>query len=182
MVLPNDLERFSRRTGTMQRRRLPLRLPHAATYDACVGAPRKEPRKSTPSAKPAPAPSRSRVIPAAATDPRLARVQRMCERRAFRERETSITREVSEIARQAARDLERRGSFAEAWAEAMPAELVAETWIESATPVQLLVGVTGSAAAFAVDRALRAGALAALRTRLQAPGLRVRTRVGRSPA
>jgi hypothetical protein len=166
----------------MERRRLPLRLPHAATYDARVGAPRKEPRKSTPSAKPAPAPSRSRVIPAAATDPRLARVQRMCERRAFRERETSITREVSEIARQAARDLERRGSFAEAWAEAMPAELVAETWIESATPVQLLVGVTGSAAAFAVDRALRAGALALLRSRLQAPGLRVRTRVGRSPA
>lgn len=145
---------------------------------AGAGAP-----KPTP-AKPAPARTASRpnVIPAAATDPRLARVQRMCERRAFRERDASITREVGEIARQAARDLERRGSFAEAWAESMPTELVAETWIESATPVQLLVGVTGSAAAFAVDRALRAGALALLRVRLQAPGLRVRTRVGRSPA
>lgn len=149
-------------------------------------APRKEsPKPSRTVKRPAaakPAAARPNVIPAAATDPRLARVQRMCERRAFRERETSITREVGEIARQAARDLERRGSFAEAWAESMPAELVAETWIESATPVQLLVGVTGSAAAFAVDRALRAGALANLRARLQAPGLRVRTRVGRSPA
>jgi hypothetical protein len=151
-----------------------------------VPAPREEsPKPSRAAKKPSaakPAAARPNVIPAAATDPRLARVQRMCERRAFRERDASITREVGEIARQAARDLERRGSFAEAWAESMPAELVAETWIESATPVQLLVGVTGSAAAFAVDRALRAGALALLRARLQAPGLRVRTRVGRSPA
>lgn len=162
--------------------RVPIGAAAAAPYDGAVAAPRKK-DQGNPSAAAAPRQgSRARVIPAAATDPRLARAQRMCERRAFRERDASIGRELGEIARNAARDLERRGSFAEAWAEAMPAELVAQTWIESATPVQLLVGVTGSSAAFAVDRALRAGALAALRSRLQAPGLRVRTRVGRSPA
>jgi hypothetical protein len=32
-----------------------------------------------------------------------------------------------------------------------------------------------------VDRALRMGALAEIRLRLKSPGLRVRTRVGRSP-
>jgi hypothetical protein len=163
-------------------RRVPIGAGGDGTYDARVAAPRKKVQGSSKSAPAPPAGPRSAAAAAAAADPRLARVQRICDRRAFRERETSIAREVGEIARQAARDLERRGSFAEAWAEAMPAELVAETWIESATPVQLLVGVTGSPVAFAVDRALRAGALAALRTRLQAPGLRVRTRVGRSPA
>jgi hypothetical protein len=63
----------------------------------------------------------------------------------------------------------------------MPAEIVAETWIEQAGGAQLVVGVSSSAVAYAVDRALRMGALAEIRLRLKSPGLRVRTRVGRSP-
>ena len=119
---------------------------------------------------------------AAPVDPALLRTQRMCERRAFRERDLGIGREVAELARQVRRDGERRGTFAEAWLAHMPPDLAADTWIESATPVQMVVGVPGAATAFAVDRALRTGALARLRQALHAPGLRVRTRIGRSPA
>lgn len=50
-----------------------------------------------------------------------------------------------------------------------------------ASAAQLVIGVGSSAAAYAVDRALREGALAALRTAMHAPALRVRTRVGRMP-
>jgi hypothetical protein len=115
-------------------------------------------------------------------DPALMQTQRMCERRRFREKDVSIARMVNDIGRQAKRDVERSGATAEAWRACMPAELVEETWIESASPAQLLVGVASSPAAYAVDRALRAGALAELRRVLHAPGLRVRTRIGKSPA
>jgi hypothetical protein len=117
----------------------------------------------------------------APTDPRLLRTQRICRERAFRERDTSIRRLVGDIGRQARRDMERAGAVAEAWTAAMPAEIVAETWIEQAGGAQLVVGVSSSAVAYAVDRALRMGALAEIRLRLKSPGLRVRTRVGRSP-
>jgi hypothetical protein len=135
-------------------------------------------------AKPA---SRNRPEPArrpsddAPVDPRLVRAQRLCAQRAFRERDSSIRRVVGDLARQARRDMERAGAAAEAWSAEMPAAVVAETWIEQAGPVQLVVGVPSASVAFAVDRALRMGALAAIRLRMQAPGLRVRTRVGRQP-
>ncbi len=116
-----------------------------------------------------------------APDPRLLRAQQMCDRRAFREREVSIKRIVGEVAREAARNAKRSVGAAEAWEQAMPRALVAETWIESASAAQLVIGVGSSAAAYAVDRALREGALAALRTAMHAPALRVRTRVGRMP-
>ncbi len=115
-------------------------------------------------------------------DPELMRTQRLCERRRFREKDVSIARMVGDIGRQAKRDVERSGATAEAWRTCMPAGLVEETWIESASPAQLLIGVASSPAAYAVDRALRAGALAELRRVLHAPGLRVRTRIGKSPA
>jgi hypothetical protein len=118
----------------------------------------------------------------AAADPALRRVQKLCERRAFRERDVGIGRDVSALARQARQDAERRGEFAEAWTAAMPPELVAETWLESATPVTMVIGVASAPLGFAVDRALRAGALAKLRLALRAPGLRVRTRIGPPPA
>ncbi|MFM8699495.1 MAG: hypothetical protein ACKOJI_04160 [Phycisphaerales bacterium] len=118
----------------------------------------------------------------AAADPALRRVQKLCEQRAFRERDVGIAREVSAIARQARQDAERRGEFADAWVAAMPADLVAETWLESATPVAMVIGVASAPLGFAVDRALRAGALAKLRLQLRAPGLRVRTRIGPPPA
>ena len=96
-------------------------------------------------------------------DPELMRTQRLCERRRFREKDVSIARMVGDIGRQAKRDVERSGTTAEAWRTCMPAALVEETWIESASPAQLLIGVASSPAAYAVDRALRAGALAELR-------------------
>jgi hypothetical protein len=119
--------------------------------------------------------------PPAPTDPRLLRAQRVCAERASRERDPSIARAVGELARQARRDMERAGAVAEAWTAAMPPELVAETWIEEPGGAQVVVGVPSSAVAYAVDRALRMGALADIRLRLRSPGLRVRTRVGRSP-
>ena len=118
----------------------------------------------------------------AARDPRLLRTQRICRDRARRERDVTIGRSVGDIGRQARHDMERAGSAAEAWAAAMPAELVAETWLGQAGGAQITVGVPSSAVAFAVDRALRMGALADIRLRMRSPGLRVRTRVGRSPA
>ena len=92
-----------------------------------------------------------------------------------------IARMVGEMGRQAKRDSERSGRVAEAWRAAMPAELLEASWIESASAVQLLVGVESAPAAYAIDRALRSGALAVLRRTLQAPGLTVRTRIGRAP-
>lgn len=130
----------------------------------------------------APKDSKARVPPGVPLDPELARVQRLCERRAFRERDVGIGRIVGEIARQARRDADRAGRVAEAWRAAIPADLVDETWIERATASEIVAGVGSSPAAFALDRALRAGALAALRRALAAPGLRVRTRIGPSPA
>lgn len=115
-------------------------------------------------------------------DPRLARVQRICERRAFRERDVSIGRIVGEIGRQARRDADRAGRAAEAWRAVMPAALADEAWIEQSSSVQITVGVASAPAAFALDRALRSGALAELRRLLQSPGLRVRTRIGPPPA
>lgn len=124
---------------------------------------------------------RAREPRSAPVDGELLRTKQVIERRRFREKDVSIVRMVNDLAREARRDIDRVGAFAEAWRAAMPPELVDATWIESSSPVQLLVGVESSAAAFAVDRALRGGALAALRRTLQAPGLRVRTRIGRSP-
>lgn len=115
-------------------------------------------------------------------DPAVLRTQRMCERRAFRDKDVSISRMVGDIARQAKRDVERSGSAAEAWKAAMPLQLVDETWIESVSAMQIVVGVSNAPASFAVDRALRAGALAELRRALQVPGLRVKIRLGQSPA
>jgi hypothetical protein len=89
---------------------------------------------------------------------------------------------VGDIARQAKRDVERSGSAAEAWKAAMPLQLVDETWIESVSAMQIVVGVSNAPASFAVDRALRAGALAELRRTMQVPGLRVKIRLGQSPA
>ncbi len=114
-------------------------------------------------------------------DARLLRMKQLCERRAFRERDLRIEATVAAIARDAARAQRRGVGAAEAWERAMPAALVAETWIESAGPSQLLIGVSSASAAYAVDRALRAGALATLREALGAPALRVRTRLGRMP-
>lgn len=115
-------------------------------------------------------------------DPSILRTQRMCERRAFRDKDVSISRMVGDIARQAKRDVERSGSAAEAWRAAMPAQLIDETWIESVSPMQIVVGVSSSPASFAVDRALRAGALTELRRVMQIPGLRVKIHLGRSPS
>jgi hypothetical protein len=120
--------------------------------------------------------------PDAVPDPRLLRTQRICRERARRERDVTIGRIVGDIGRQARHDMDRAGAAAEAWTAAMPAELVAETWLEQAGGAQIVVGVPSSAVAFAVDRALRLGALADIRLRMKSPGLRVRTRVGRSPA
>ena len=114
-------------------------------------------------------------------DPRLLRAQRICRDRAWRERDPSIARIVGELSRQARRDMERAGSAAEAWHAAMPASIVAETWIEQAGGAQLVVGVPSAAVAYAVDRELRMGALATIRAHLRSPGLRVRTRLGASP-
>lgn len=108
-------------------------------------------------------------------------MQRLCERRAFRERDVGIGRIVGEIARQARRDVDRAGRVAEAWRAAIPADLVDETWIERSTAAEIVAGVASSPAAFALDRALRSGALAELRRALASPGLRVRTRIGPSP-
>ncbi|MEI6474560.1 MAG: hypothetical protein WCO75_04135 [Planctomycetota bacterium] len=118
---------------------------------------------------------------AAPLDPTILRAQRMCERRAFRDKDVSISRMVGDIARQAKRDVERSGSAAEAWRAAMPAQLIDETWIESVSAMQIVIGVSNSPASFAVDRALRAGVLAELRRVLQVPGLRVKIRLGQSP-
>jgi hypothetical protein len=105
----------------------------------------------------------------------------VCSERAARERDPSIVRVVGDLERQARRDMARAGAVAEAWTAAMPAEIVAETWIEEPGGAQVVVGVPSSAVAYAVDRALRMGALADIRLRLRSPGLRVRTRIGRSP-
>ena len=137
-----------------------------------------------------PAPARVKAAATAAADaakvapldPSIQRTQRMCERRAFRDKDVSISRMVGDIARQAKRDVERSGSAAEAWRAAMPAQLIDETWIESVSPMQIVVGVSSAPASFAVDRALRAGALAELRRVMQIPGLRVKIHLGRSPS
>ena len=119
--------------------------------------------------------------PSVPVDPAILRTQRMCERRAFRDKDVSIVRMIGDIARQANRDVERSGSAAEAWKASMPPQLLDETWIESVSPMQMVVGVSNAPASFAVDRALRAGALAELRRILQVPGLRVKVRLGQSP-
>lgn len=118
---------------------------------------------------------------AAPVDPALLRARAMCERRAPRVPDMGIRALVNEVARQAERSSKGTSAAAEAWERALPAALVAETWIESMTPALLLVGVPSAAVAYAVDRALAGGALAAIRAELRAPGLRVRTRQGRNP-
>lgn len=105
----------------------------------------------------------------------------MCERRAPRVPEMGIRAQVNEVARQAQRAEKGTTAAAAAWERAMPAALVAETWIEGATPALLMIGVPSASVAYAVDRALAAGALAAIRAELRVPGLRVRTRQGRNP-
>jgi hypothetical protein len=137
------------------------------------GASAKGSVPATPAKPAAPAPE--------AVDPRLLRTKKMCELRAWRERDTSIRAVVSEVARIAARSAKAGVTAAEAWEREMPPALVAETWIEGASSALLMVGVPSAAVAFEVDRALRAGALAKIRAAMQAPGLRVRTRQGRNP-
>ena len=153
----------------------------AAGYDRAVA---KKPPANGKVAKDGGPPSRGRAAPderAVPVDPALLRTRQIIERRRRREPDLTITRMVGELGRQAKRDAERSGRVAEAWRAAMPAELVEASWIESSTSVQILVGVESAPAAYAIDRALRSGALATLRRTLQAPGLLVRTRIGRAP-
>ncbi|MFO0782738.1 MAG: hypothetical protein U0636_03550 [Phycisphaerales bacterium] len=113
--------------------------------------------------------------------PSIKQTQELCKRRARRQPDLGIAGAVQAMARAFRQAEKRTAGAAEAWQQVLPAELVQNTWIESVTPQQLTVGVESSAAAFQVDRALREGALVALRQALQRPAFRVRTRVGRRP-
>lgn len=105
----------------------------------------------------------------------------MCERRARKEFDTGIARSVGSLLREAKQGERRNSKAAEALERALPKKLMEDAWIDSATTAQLTIGVESAAAAYAVDRALREGALAEIRTAMGAPMLRVRTRVGPQP-
>ncbi|MBL9141747.1 MAG: hypothetical protein JNK53_07770 [Phycisphaerae bacterium] len=111
----------------------------------------------------------------------LLETKQLCERRVRRERDAGIARDIGAFMRAAKQDERRNSKAAEALERALPAPLLADAWIESATAAQITIGVESAAAAYQVDRAMREGALAALRVSMGAPMLRVRTRVGTQP-
>ncbi len=82
------------------------------------------------------------------------------------------------MAKQAQR---RTSGAAQALERALSPGLLTSVWIESASAAQLVLGVESASAAYHVDRQLREGGLTTLRAALNAPALRVRTRVGKLP-
>jgi pyruvate/2-oxoacid:ferredoxin oxidoreductase alpha subunit len=111
----------------------------------------------------------------------LTQTRDLCQRRARREPAVAIAGDVASLLRAARQGEKRHSRAAEALERALPPSLLQHAWIESATTAQVVLGVTSSAAAYQVDRALREGGLAAVRTAMAAPQLRIRTRVGQPP-
>lgn len=105
----------------------------------------------------------------------------MCETRARKQPDLAIARDVASLMRTAKQAERRTSGAAQALERAISADLMQHVWIESATPAQVSLGVESAAAAYQVDRALREGGLLSMREALNAPALRVRTRVGRPP-
>jgi hypothetical protein len=107
----------------------------------------------------------------------LDHIRRLAGWRARPERGADLEKDVAGFARELRR-LERSiGAATDAWARLAPAELQACATVETLRGGTLTLRVDGSAAAYEIDRTLRAGLEANLCMAI--PGLvRVRTRVG----
>jgi hypothetical protein len=80
------------------------------------------------------------------------------------EREYAIHGLLTGIRREAARHRKRTGSLVDAWEQVVPAALAAGTRVHSITGGVAKIGVASPALSFELDRALRSGLLAELRT------------------
>lgn len=145
----------------------PSRPPHA------------RPPASTAARPPAAGGATDGPAPDAAADPAVARVARelarLQEMRGRRFRDVGIEGLVDRMRREARRDTGRLGEIAAAWEATVPAELAARTALEGLRAGTLTVAVDGASSRYRLDRHLRAGGLAALRTASPAPIARVRT-------
>jgi hypothetical protein len=106
---------------------------------------------------------------------RIAQLQSWRGRKTF---EPSIARAVLSVADQAQRTQRRLGELADLWQELVPGEVAAQSALAGLRSGVLHVLADSAAAAFELDRLLRSGLEAELRTRYRGTLSRVRVRVG----
>jgi hypothetical protein len=111
-------------------------------------------------------------------DPRLARLVRHRPK----PRDLSIGGEVERIRAAAERLGKRLGRVGDAWLALVPADLLEHTRIDGLRGGVLEISVDSTAARFALDRLLRGGLEARLRSETSPPIARVRVRVAADKA
>lgn len=111
----------------------------------------------------------------------LMQTRALCARRRGTPPDLSLGAAVARFRRTVEAAQRRTGGVADALREALGESLYEQVWIEQVTAANVVVGVSSSALAYQVDRALREGGLVSMRAQLHTPTLRVRTRVGRPP-
>lgn len=107
----------------------------------------------------------------------LHQLERLRRFRGRRERDTSIAPLVAAVERELSRQDRAAGGADEAWRRIIPEPLAAASRVVTFARGTLHVAAESPAAAFEIDRVLRAGAEAELRAALRCGSLRVRVRV-----
>ena len=110
--------------------------------------------------------------------PTLQTVQRLRDLRQRPTRDDSIGPLVARIRNESDRHHQRLGELVALWCELAPPDLVPQTALTGLRGGVLQVTVPSSAVAYRLDRALRGGLTATLRSRFRGSLARVRVRVG----
>lgn len=97
----------------------------------------------------------------------LGDLQNICRNRRRLERDPGITRFVSRVEDDALRMRKKLGALIELWIEVLPRELVEQTRLVALRRGVLHVEADNASVRFEVDRALREGAEAELRSRFR---------------
>jgi hypothetical protein len=101
------------------------------------------------------------------------------ERRIRKPPPWSIARDVTAVARHAARTQRRLGTIIELWEAVIPSELAAHTAVTGLRGGVLFVRADSAAVAYELDRRLRDGLEQALRSRFPSTLVRIRVNTGR---
>ena len=110
-------------------------------------------------------------------DARFARLRRIAPSRRLPTRDVSITGLIAAAEKDARRAQRRLGSFSECWAALVPENIRADCQLGDIRGGAVTILVGSSAAKFELDRLLRAGLEAQLRSNFDGPLTRVKTKL-----
>jgi hypothetical protein len=105
-------------------------------------------------------------------------LERLRKNRARPGREMAVGAMIASIAKNARQTHKKHGEFIGLWEKLVPSDLAAQTSIVSLRGGIVQVRVDSSAASFEIDRLLRTGLLAQLRSEFSGTLMRVKVKVG----